>query len=173
MFKTIQPHLRAHSLNFALAALIVAISISVLSPGVATATIETGPKPLTGSVLELSIKAMQNESRPYGNLPEALDREVYWIVHIPITAYASVPEQTDSTPFITASGKHVRDGIVAANFLPMGTRVRIPALYGNKIFVVEDRMNKRYFYRMDIWMAENNDAKKFGLKRTTVEILKK
>src|SRR3990167_1248447 len=41
--------------------------------------------------------------------------------YVTITAYSSTPEETDSTPFITASGTHVRDGVVAANFLPLGT----------------------------------------------------
>ncbi|MDP3003980.1 MAG: hypothetical protein Q8N43_00505, partial [Candidatus Azambacteria bacterium] len=34
-----------------------------------------------------------------------------------LTAYSSTPDQTDDTPFITASNTRVRDGIVAANFL--------------------------------------------------------
>src|SRR3989344_4334376 len=62
---------------------------------------------------------------------------------VTITAYSSRPEETDSTPFIAASGKRVFDGMVAANWLPLGTKVRIPELYGNKIFVVEDRMHAR------------------------------
>ena len=37
-----------------------------------------------------------------------------------LTAYSSSVDETDDTPFITASGKHVRDGIVATNFLPFG-----------------------------------------------------
>ncbi|MBI2036999.1 MAG: hypothetical protein HYT14_01400, partial [Candidatus Liptonbacteria bacterium] len=55
---------------------------------------------------------------------------------VTITAYSSTPEETDSTPFITASGTHVRDGVVAANFLPFGTAVKIPELYGDRLFVV-------------------------------------
>lgn len=91
-----------------------------------------------------------------------------WVV---MTAYSSTPDQTDSTPFITASGTHVHDGIVAANFVRLGTKVRIPDIYGNKIFVVEDRMNKRYRYRMDIWMETRAQAKHFGLRNVKVEIL--
>src|SRR3989344_6760428 len=30
-----------------------------------------------------------------------------------VTGYSSTEDQTDDTPFITASGKHVRDGLVA------------------------------------------------------------
>ncbi|MBD3252034.1 hypothetical protein GF380_06350, partial [Candidatus Uhrbacteria bacterium] len=58
--------------------------------------------------------------------------------YVPMTAYTSRPEETDDTPFITADGSHVRDGIVAANFLPFGTKVRIPSLFGDQIFEVHD-----------------------------------
>ena len=160
-----------HTIDFILGIFVAVIAISVLSPTIASATIETRPRLLSGNALALAVEAMQNETKDFGTLPEAEDRKVVWIVRVPITAYASVPEQTDDTPFIAASGKHVFDGMVAANFLPLGTRVRIPELYGDKIFIVEDRMNKRYWYRVDIWMADNADAKRFGLKVVNVEIL--
>ncbi|MEX2144997.1 MAG: hypothetical protein WD712_01300 [Candidatus Spechtbacterales bacterium] len=92
-------------------------------------------------------------------------------VLIPITAYSSTTDQTDANPFITASGSHVRDGIVAANFLPIGTKVKIPELYGDKVFVVEDRMNKRYWNKMDIWMSTRAEAKAFGLKYVNVDVI--
>ena len=88
-----------------------------------------------------------------------------------ITAYASVPEQTDDTPFITATGNYVRDGIVAANFLPFGTKIRMPELFGEKIFVVEDRMHSRFQNSVDVWFADNKEAKKFGKQWSKIEIL--
>lgn len=88
-----------------------------------------------------------------------------------ITAYASVPEETDDTPFITASGEHVRDGIVASNILPFGTKIQIPALFGNKVFVVEDRMNRRIKNTIDIWMPTKLDAVDFGVARATVVVI--
>ncbi len=90
---------------------------------------------------------------------------------VDITAYSSTPDQTDDTPFITASGAHVRDGIVAANFLPLHTKVKIPELFGEKVFEVEDRMNRRYTHRMDIWMADRASARKFGLKHAEIVVL--
>ncbi len=93
-------------------------------------------------------------------------------VKMVITAYSSDPQQTDSTPFITASGSTVRDGIVANNLLPFGTKIRIPELYGNKIFEVEDRMNwRKSHYQLDVWFPEYEQAKNFGAKNTYVEIL--
>lgn len=92
-------------------------------------------------------------------------------VIVAASAYSSTPDQTDDSPFITASGTLVHDGIVAANFLPMGTKIRIPQLYGNKIFTVEDRMNKRYWQKIDIWFPDRESALKFGVKTLKIEIL--
>ncbi|MDP6571866.1 MAG: hypothetical protein QF747_03500, partial [Patescibacteria group bacterium] len=91
-----------------------------------------------------------------------------WVV---VTAYSSTIDQTDSTPFITASGSHVRDGIVASNFLRFGTRVRFPDMYGDKIFVVEDRMALRNSHKIDIWFTTREQAKQFGIKYIKVEVL--
>ncbi|MEK7541045.1 MAG: hypothetical protein AAB529_02300 [Patescibacteria group bacterium] len=89
-----------------------------------------------------------------------------------VTAYSSTPEQTDSTPFITSSGKNVADGIVANNMLPFGSKIRIPDVYGDKIFIVEDRMHRRKGkYHLDIWFPEYSQAKKFGAKITYIEVL--
>lgn len=90
---------------------------------------------------------------------------------VPFSAYTSRPEETDDTPFITADGSHVADGIIAANFLKFGTKVRIPKLFGDKVFEVHDRMNKRYPYKIDIWMSEYKDAIQFGVKRADIEIV--
>lgn len=89
-----------------------------------------------------------------------------------VTAYSSTEGQTDGTPLITASGKQVAEGIVANNMLPFGTKIRIPKLYGDKIFVIEDRMHQRKGkYHIDIWFSEYDQAKKFGAKLAEVEIL--
>ena len=78
------------------------------------------------------------------------------VVNVVMTAYTSTPDQTDDSPFIAASGKHVYDGMLAANWLPFGTKIKIPELYGDKIFTIDDRMNKRYGYgRMDIWLERD------------------
>ena len=62
--------------------------------------------------------------------------------------------------------------MIAANWLPFGTKIKIPALYGDKIFTVDDRMNARYGYgRMDIWLdTTKTEARKFGVKRVEVEV---
>jgi 3D (Asp-Asp-Asp) domain-containing protein len=89
-----------------------------------------------------------------------------------ITAYSSTPDQTDSTPFITASNSWVRKGIVANNWFPFGTRIKIPELFGDKIFVVEDRMHQRKGnYHVDIWFSSREEAINFGVERAYIEVL--
>lgn len=90
---------------------------------------------------------------------------------VTLTAYSSTPDQTDSTPFITAYNTFVRDGIVAANFLKFGTKIKIPRYFGDKIFVVEDRMHQRFSQRVDIWFPTRQEAKNFGIKTTELVIL--
>ena len=93
------------------------------------------------------------------------------IVHTLITAYSSSPDETDSTPFITASGSYVRTGIVAANFLTFGSQIRLPEIFGTQIFTVEDRLAKNYNDRIDVWFPTKKAALDFGTKITKVEIL--
>jgi len=92
-----------------------------------------------------------------------------------ITAYNSVPEQTDDTPCITANGfnvcEHWTEDTIAANFLKFGTKVRIPELFGDRIFIVRDRMNKRFSDRVDVWMKEVPDARKFGKRTAYIEVV--
>jgi 3D (Asp-Asp-Asp) domain-containing protein len=88
-----------------------------------------------------------------------------------VTAYTSDPEETSDHPLITASGGLVNDGIVAANFLPFGTRIQIPALFGDKVFVVEDRTSPKFGGRVDIWMPSHNKAINFGIQKAEIVIL--
>ena len=118
----------------------------------------------------LEVAAMQNETQPFGSLPFAGLRGPTYAMTVTATAYNSLPDQTDSTPFITASGSHVRFGVLAANFLPIGTMVRIPDVYGDQMFVVEDRMNPRYHKRVDIWMEGIDEARAFGVRNITIEV---
>ena|ERR1700722_2764682 len=91
--------------------------------------------------------------------------------NIRVTAYASVPDETSDHPFITASGEHVRDGIAASNVLPFGTKIEIPAVFGDKIFTIEDRTSPRYKYTIDLWMPSVAKAVVFGMTHTTIIVL--
>ena len=91
-------------------------------------------------------------------------------MYVTVTAYSSTKDQTDGDPYLTGLGTPVRDGIVAANFLPVGTVVRFPDKFGEKIFVVEDRMHEKYGLQVDIWMSNQEKAKKFGIQYLKMEI---
>ena len=109
-------------------------------------------------------------------LPETEELKPKHVEKIWVTTYNSLPSQTDASPCITASGLNVcernTEDIIATNFLnlPFGTKVRLPELFGDRIFIVEDRMNRRYYRTADVWLKDYNDAKKFGRKRTTIEV---
>lgn len=103
-------------------------------------------------------------------LPATESLPVKGVKKVVITAYSSTVDQTDDTPFITANGTQVRDGIIAANFLAFGTRVRIPELYGDKVFYVTDRMHERFSNRVDIWMETREEAVEFGVRVAIVEV---
>jgi len=84
-----------------------------------------------------------------------------------ITAYNATVSQTDSTPHITASNKWVSPGMVALSrdleeefVFKFGDRV---VIMGIGSFVFEDRMNKRWTRRVDIFMTSREAAKKFGV----------
>lgn len=92
-------------------------------------------------------------------------------IRVVITGYSSTIDQTDSDPFITAAGTLVREGIVATNILPFGTKIKFPEFFGDRIFVVEDRMSWEKGYQIDIWFPNREDALEFGAKITYIEIL--
>lgn len=104
------------------------------------------------------------------HLERAGDLKPKRVIYVTITAYSSTPDQTDDSPFVTANGTWVHDGTLAANFLPFGTKIRLPDYSGDKIYTVEDRMNERYTYRADIWMEAREAAKQFGIRKLKMEI---
>lgn len=83
------------------------------------------------------------------------------------TSYRSVPEQTDDSPFITASGGRVhRDGVALSRNLLK--RWGGPVDYGNIVYienigfkVVNDTMNKRHFNHIDIWVKTYKEEQSF------------
>jgi 3D (Asp-Asp-Asp) domain-containing protein len=143
--------------NYAVAAgLIINIASANILPAAISA--EPGEPSLSEAILTTSLT---------NNAAADLTRTMT----VTLTAYSSTPDQTDDTPFISASNKHVYDGMIAANFLPFGTKVQIPELFGDKIFTVDDRMNRRYQDRVDIWFPDRKSATQFGIKHAEIIIL--
>jgi len=95
-------------------------------------------------------------------------------VHV-ITAYNSEVGQTDDSPCTTATGfnvcKHGVEDTIAANFLKIGTKVKIPDLFGDRVFTVRDRMNLKHPNRVDVWMKDRPSAIKFGVKTAKIQVL--
>lgn len=92
-----------------------------------------------------------------------------------ITAYTSEVAQTDNDPCTTANGfnlcKHGQEDSIAANFLKFNTKVRIPELFGDHVFIVRDRMNRRHPDRLDIWFKDKDKAIRFGYKVAKIEVI--
>jgi 3D (Asp-Asp-Asp) domain-containing protein len=93
-----------------------------------------------------------------------------------ITAYCSCVKCCGKSDGITASGKKVRFGYVACNWLPFGTKVSISSL-GD--FTVQDRGARSLFgsksnhiKHLDIYFPTHKEALKFGVKYLEVTILK-
>ena len=81
-----------------------------------------------------------------------------------VTAYNPVPEQTDDTPCISASGLNVCEtsrNIIASNEFAFGTLLMIDG----EIWEVQDRTHSKYDYRIDLLMYDYQEAIDFG-KRT-------
>lgn len=105
-------------------------------------------------------------------MPDIENVRVQRTIRLTVTAYSSTMEQTDNDPFTTASGEKVRDGIIAHNGLPFGTRVRFPDAFGDRVFIVADRLNARKgYYIADVWMSTREDAKQWGAPILKMEIL--
>ncbi len=91
------------------------------------------------------------------------------------TAYNSVPEQTDDTPFEAAWGDiltpEVKCIAVSKDLLEMGltkySKVVIDGLPGE--YVVLDKMNSRWEKKIDIYMGTNiKEALEWGIKKVTI-----
>ena len=84
------------------------------------------------------------------------------------TAYTASVEETDEDPTITASNQEVRNGIIANNCLPFGTKIKVKG----RIYEVQDRMNERFgCNKFDIYMCDYYDAINFGRRELQYEII--
>ncbi len=85
------------------------------------------------------------------------------------TAYSPTPEECDNTPFITASGRRVRRGIIALSRdieREFGVRFGdVLYLEGLGYYQFQDRMHRRWKRRVDIFHPTRQEAEDFGLLR--------
>jgi 3D (Asp-Asp-Asp) domain-containing protein len=101
------------------------------------------------------------------------------VVQVTCTAYSSTPDQTDSTPYITASMHRVERGIIALSrdllrrYTPdapfdYGDYVE---LIGVGVFRVEDTMNRRWRRRADIWVHSRAEARRWGSRSMLIGLI--
>ena len=110
------------------------------------------------------------------------------------TGYNSHASQTDSTPFITATGAQTRFGIIAVSrdllggAMPYGSLVRIRDLgnyYNGRgagayqglldsqgLFIVEDTMHARKTQQVDVWFEDYSSAVNWGVRQVEVEVIR-
>lgn len=95
-----------------------------------------------------------------------------------ITSYRSLPEQTDSTPFITATGEHVHSSGVALS-RDLLARWNGPVKYGDLVYiegyglkVVNDTMHPRHRNHVDIWVETYQEEKAIGVRKGKVWLIK-
>ncbi|MBW1843009.1 MAG: 3D domain-containing protein [Deltaproteobacteria bacterium] len=87
------------------------------------------------------------------------------------TAYNSLPEQTDDEPHLAAWGDSLAPGMkviaVSRDLIPAGldrrTPVKIEGFPG--VYLVLDKMNKRWEKRIDIYMGHDLEAARAWGKR--------
>lgn len=66
-----------------------------------------------------------------------------------------------------ANGEYPHIGAVAADDLPLGTKIKI----NGKVYVVKDRFGGGYTNRLDIYMSTHQEAINFGRQYLEVEVI--
>jgi 3D (Asp-Asp-Asp) domain-containing protein len=96
-------------------------------------------------------------------------------LRVSASAYNSLPEQTDDTPQLTASGVILEPGMrviaVSPDLLQMGLRygmlVQIDGMPGE--WRVVDRMASRWRHSIDLYMGEDREAARaWGRRNVTI-----
>jgi 3D (Asp-Asp-Asp) domain-containing protein len=107
------------------------------------------------------------------------------------TAYNSIPNQTDSSPFYTSTGVRTRYGIIALSRdllkrIPYGSRVRLQdngswkngrgygkynQMLKDTVFVVEDTMHPRKSGTVDVWLPARDRAMQWGVRSLKMQIV--
>lgn len=86
-----------------------------------------------------------------------------------ITAYTSSVDETDDTPFETASGARTSAGVLACPpGYAFGTQIKI----GEATYTCRDRMNRRYWEveHFDVWVHTKAEAREWGSTKREITI---
>lgn len=117
-------------------------------------------------VLGLLLSACAEKEDPY----------VWKPLEVTATAYNSVPSQTQGNPIIAAWGDSLKLEIpsiaVSRNLILLGLKHNTPVkIEGfDSIFLVKDKMHRRWRNRIDIYMGTDiQKAKAWGRKKLTIQ----
>ena len=88
-----------------------------------------------------------------------------------VTAYSPTVQECDASPLVTASGKRVYVGGIAADLsvFPFGTILQIPGYNGGKPCTVIDTGSLIRGKTLDVFMWSSEDARQWG-RRRNVEV---
>ncbi len=146
---------------------VVALSFVMLFLPMAVAVAEPINGTYKSEVLRSDFALLAAESIPEGS----------YIISATLTAYSSSVNETDSNPCQPALASYNlcaenRENVVANNGLPLGAKIMIPRLYGNKVLTVVDRKNRRYGAEsFDLWKKSKQSALAFGVQKADIIVL--
>jgi 3D (Asp-Asp-Asp) domain-containing protein len=89
------------------------------------------------------------------------------ILYMEITAYSPTVAQTDASPLITASGKRVYVGGIAADLsvFPFGTKLQIPGYNNGDPCTVIDTGSAIKDNKLDVFMYSAHEATHWGRRK--------
>lgn len=139
------------------------------------------PAPVFTTATKLVYDAIQDTGfkvpeRYDSALQPASDIPVKYTKTVTVTAYNSVPWQTDSTPCISADGSNIcelkKQGEQScAAAMPFGTKINVP---GFGVCTVRDRLAPKYSHRVDLYFGgadQIGQAKQWGKRSLQVSVL--
>ena len=103
------------------------------------------------------------------------EKYIWKALTVKVTAYNSLAYQTSSNPVIAAWGDSLKPGMkyiaVSRDLLKLGlvhnTPIKIEGLEG--VYLVKDKMNRRWKNRIDLYMGVDvKKAKQWGVKRLKI-----
>lgn len=104
------------------------------------------------------------------------DAYVWYNLEVTVTAYNSVPSQTLGDPNIAAWGDslqpHIKSIAVSRDLLELGLKHNTPVKIEGfeEVFLVKDKMHKRWKNRIDMYMGTDVEkAKAWGIQTLKIQ----
>jgi len=159
--------------------LIAVVTITSIKIQTASAY-ELLPTPVFTTATQMAYDAIQERGFV---VPQRFDKALQPAEDIPkytknvtVTAYNSVPWQTDNTPCVSADGSNICElkkigELSCAASLPFGTQINVP---GFGVCTVRDRLAPRFSNRVDLYFGGEDQimaAKQWGKRHLQVEVI--